>query len=182
MLSTLVTTSTVKLVSMGLEQARVLRNLFELYVHDFSEQVPIALKPNGRFDLPLDERYWSADDHFAYFVYEASELVGFALVRRGSRVTSEPDVMDVAEFFVVRGARRRGVGSAAAHALFESMPMRWEIRIRRTNVAARQFWLSAARDWLGAEPVPSAFEAQGVAWELITLDTAARAPARSSAS
>src|SRR3954470_1620920 len=37
------------------DQAFVLANLFELYVHDFSEQVPIDLQPNGRFDRPIDE-------------------------------------------------------------------------------------------------------------------------------
>ena len=51
--------------------------------------------------------------------------------------------MDVAEFFVVRGARRRGVGQRAARALFELFPGTWEVRVLRANERALAFWRSA---------------------------------------
>jgi predicted acetyltransferase len=165
----LVTEQNVTLVPIDPAQAEVLSSLLELYVHDFSEQVPVELKPNGRFELPLDERWWTSADHFPFFVQSAGKLAGFALVRRGSRVTAETDVMDVAEFFVVRGLRRRGVGQAAALALFSRFPGRWEIRVRSTNTAAKSFWLRVARAWLGREAQSTPFVAQGVAWEVVTL-------------
>lgn len=169
----------VTLVPIERWQAQVLVNLLELYVHDFSEHVPVELKPNGRFDLPLDERWWTSAEHFPVFLQHAGALAGFALVRRGSRVTSALDVMDVAEFFVVRGARRRGVGRAAAHALFARFPGPWEIRVRRTAVAARSFWLQVARSWLGHAAELAPFTAQGVEWDVLSLDSRrVRAPNR----
>lgn len=48
--------------------------------------------------------------------------------------------MDVAEFFVVRAERRKGIGAAVAHALFELFPGPWEIRVRRANAPALRFW------------------------------------------
>jgi predicted acetyltransferase len=154
-------------------QAFVLANLFELYVHDFSEQVPLALKPNGRFDLPLDDCWWSSGEHFPFFIRNESNLLGFALVRRGSRVTAAADVMDVAEFFVVRGARGRGVGRSAARALFSAFSGRWQIRVRQSNVAAIAFWQSVAHSWLG-EPAPwSVFSAAGVDWQVLELSVGA---------
>jgi predicted acetyltransferase len=161
----------VTLVPIEQSQSQVLASLLELYVHDFSEHVPVELKPNGRFDLPLDERWFTSAEHFPFFVHHAGGLAGFALVRRGSRVTSAPDVMDVAEFFVVRGARRRGVGQAAAHALFARFPGVWEIRVRRTASSARTFWSQVARSWQGHAAELTAFFAQGVEWELLTLDS-----------
>ncbi|HYP89639.1 MAG TPA: GNAT family N-acetyltransferase [Polyangiaceae bacterium] len=155
----------------------MLTNLLELYVHDFSEHVAVPLKPNGRFDVSLDERWWTADDHFPFLVLHRHELAGFALVRRGSRVTTDTELMDVAEFFVVRGARRRGVGLAAAHALFARFPGRWELRIRRSNAAAKSFWLRAAAALLGHDAELSSFSSQGVDWDVVRLDSS-RAHAR----
>lgn len=151
------------------EQAFVLANLFELYVHDFSEQVPLELKPNGRFDLPVDDCWWNSGEHFPFFIRGQNSLLGFALVRRGSRVTDATDVMDVAEFFVVRGARGRGVGSSAARALFAAFPGRWEIRVRQSNVAAKAFWQGVARSWLGEPPPWQAFSRAGVDWLVLEL-------------
>jgi predicted acetyltransferase len=151
------------------DQAFVLANLFELYVHDFSEQVPLELKPNGRFDLPVDDCWWNSSEHFPFFIRLEGQLLGFALVRRGSRVTAAADVMDVAEFFVVRGARRRGVGRSAARALFSAFPGHWEIRVRQSNRAASTFWQNVAQCWL-REPAPwTAFSVAGVDWQVLQL-------------
>jgi len=151
------------------EQAFVLANLFELYVHDFSEQVPLELKPNGRFDLPVDDCWWNSGEHFPFFIRSEGTLLGFALVRRGSRVTAATDVMDVAEFFVVRGARGRGVGRSAARALFAAFPGRWEIRVRQSNRAAIAFWQGVARSWQGEPPPWRAFSRAGVDWQVLEL-------------
>jgi predicted acetyltransferase len=159
----------VVLSPIGEPDVPVLRNLFELYAHDFSEYVPLELNAVGRFDVKLDDRWWTAADHQAYLVRSGDKLAGFALVRRGSRVTSDPDVMDVGEFFIVRGARRRGVGREAACALFAAFPGPWEARVRRTNAPARAFWLRAAAAWNESSVTCSAFSVEGVEWEVIRV-------------
>jgi predicted acetyltransferase len=80
--------------------------------------------------------------------------------------------MDVAEFFVLRGARGKGVGTSAAHALFAGFPGKWEIRIRRTNVEALRFWLRTAEALARVHhPVtPSPFVANGVDWDLLQIE------------
>jgi len=76
-------------------------------------------------------------------------------------------VMDVAEFFVLRGLRGRGIGRSAAHALFRAFPAAWEVRVRRTNVAALGFWSRAAESY-GAQPVAlSPFSVDGVEWDVL---------------
>ena len=134
----------VVLERMTFDGAATLGNLFELYVHDFSEHVPLQIKASGRFELTPSDVWWTRNDHFAYFIKVRAELAGFALVRAGSRVVPAPEVMDVAEFFVLRGVRRKGIGNLAAQALFKTFPGPWEIRVRRTNVVAMQFWSAVA--------------------------------------
>lgn len=133
----------VALVRISTDDASTLRNLFELYAYDFSELVPLHLHPNGRFDVPVSDDWWTRDDHFPFFIRSSDELLGFALARRGSRLTDDREVMDVAEFFVVRGARRKGVGIAAVRALLAALPGPWEVRVRRTNPLAKAFWSRA---------------------------------------
>lgn len=160
--------TTARLEPISRQEAPILANLFELYVHDFSELVHVPLKPHGRFDIPLDERWWNDSQHHPFLIRRGDELCGFVLARRGSRVTEDWTVLDVAEFFVVRGARRRGVGQAAVNALLASLPGRWEVRVRRNNTAALAFW---QRSLASLQPVPSDFEASGVAWHLFSFDT-----------
>src|SRR5262249_44632412 len=134
----------------GRDEGRpVLLSLFELYAHDFSEFVPLDLNANGRFDIAVSDRWWSRDDHFPFFLKWEGKLAGFALVRRGSRITGAYDVMDMAEFFVVRAARGKRVGTSAAHALFAAFPGTWEIRVRRANAPAARFWSRAVEAWTG---------------------------------
>ena len=91
------------------------------------------------------------------------------LARRGSRITTATDVMDVAEFFVIRGARGKGVGAAAAHALLAAFPGRWEIRVRQTNPLAKRFWGRVAHTWAGRPVASEAFTAEGVPWDVFRL-------------
>jgi predicted acetyltransferase len=165
------TAADVVLQPVARDSASTLRNLFELYTYDFSEQMPLQIKASGRFEVALGDVWWTRDDHFAYFIKLRGELAGFALVRAGSRVTDAPAVMDVAEFFVLRGLRGKGVGRVAAHALFRAFPRAWEVRVRRTNVAARQFWSGVAESWAGQPVSSSPFSVEGVDWDLLRFGT-----------
>jgi predicted acetyltransferase len=149
------------------ESAPILDNLLELYAHDFSEHVELRIKPNGRFEIRSGDEWWTRDDHFPHLIRWDGELVGFALVRRGSRVTRAVDVMDVAEFFVLRGERGKGIGRSAAFALFRAFPGAWEVRVRRTNGPAMHFWSRVAADWLGHPVATNPFVRDGVDWELL---------------
>lgn len=166
----------ISLVAIGPERRIVLENLFELYCYDFSEQLPLELKASGRFEIPLDEAWWKRDDHFPFFIMAGSALVGFALARRGSRVSGAAEVMDVAEFFVVRGSRGRGVGARAAQALFAELPSRWEVRVRASNLGALRFWGRAVQGWLGRTLEPASFSLEGVPWHVLSVPTRVGSP------
>jgi predicted acetyltransferase len=153
------------------DTASTLEHLFELYAYDFSEHVPIPIQPSGRFEITPGDAWWTQATHFGYLIKLRERLAGFALVRAGSHLSDTPDVMDVAEFFVLRGARGQGIGTSAAHALFRAFPRAWEVRVRRTNAAALQFWSRAAETWVGRPIASSPFNVEGVDWDVLRFVT-----------
>ena len=120
----------------------VLRNLLELYVHDLSESFPfVQLGADGRFGYPELAAYWTEPEkRFAFLIKEGGKVAGFALVTLGSPAAPEPDVYDIAEFFVLRGYRRSGVGRRAAVLLWKHLPGQWTVRSSEANPSALTFW------------------------------------------
>jgi predicted acetyltransferase len=147
-------------------QASVLDNLFELYAHDFSEWLPLQLKSSGRFELGPKPDSWADPDRHRFFIQVDGRLSGFALARRGSRVSDRRDVMDVDDFFVVRGERRRGTGLRAALALLRSFDSAWEIRVRRQNPGALSFWANVAQQYSGQTVTP---QPHGAEWLIFRI-------------
>ena len=135
----------VSLVPITPHERATLTNLMQLYVYDWSEMLPLEVDAEGRFAHPPLETYLDGKnaEHHGFLLEVEGKLAGFALVVARSRLTGEPGVFDVAEFFILRRYRRRGLGLRAADALFSRFEGRWEIRQRDENVSATAFWRRA---------------------------------------
>ena len=130
-----------------LASAPLLSNLLELYLHDLSEIFPVEVGPDGRFGYGLS-LYWSQPERrFAFLIRVGTRAAGFALVTRGSPATDDPEDLDVAEFFVLRGYRRSGVGRRAAFLLWDRLPGSWVVRVSEANRAGLSFWQSTVREY-----------------------------------
>jgi predicted acetyltransferase len=128
----------------------VLANLLELYSHDMSETVEVQLQPDGRFGYPELPLYWSEAGRIPFLVWVDGYLAGFALVSKGSRLTGDPAVWDMTEFFVARRYRKRGIGAAMAHEIWRRLPGEWEVRVREGNRPAPAFWAAAVGAFTGS--------------------------------
>jgi predicted acetyltransferase len=153
------------------EQEAVLGNLLELYIHDFSELREVDLGPNGRFGYTLLPSYWSDPDRHPFLVRIDGKLAGFALVKRGSEVSGNETVWDMAEFFVIRRYRRRGFGTQVTHELWRRFPGRWEIRVLQSNVPACQFWARAISIFTGEADHPVPVKKGGEYLELFSFES-----------
>lgn len=157
------------------EEAPVLANLLELYAHDFSELVELRLGPDGRFGYPALPRYWREEGRVPFLARVDGHPAGFALVARGSRVSGDPRVWDVVEFFVARGYRKRGIGAAVAREVWRRFPGRWEVRVMEANLPARAFWRAAIGAFTGAPAAGVLTELEGKRWEVFAFDSPAPA-------
>ena len=133
----------IELLSAKLGDRAILSNLYQLYIHDFTDFVSLELEDNGKFSYDPLPPYWSEPNRFPFLIRADGRLVGFALIKKGSDFSGDSCVMEVADFFIIRGARGRGIGYSVAERIWKRFPGPWEVRIMITNVPALAFWTRA---------------------------------------
>ena len=143
-------------------QRPTLDALFQLYVHDFSEQWAGTdrgeLQEDGRFpDYPYLASYWEEPRRWPFLIRADGHLAGFVLINDYSH-SGRPIDFSVAEFFVVRKHRRGGVGRAAAAAAIAPRPGQWELAVARTNAGAQAFWRGVARELAAGDTVEESMQ------------------------
>ena len=162
----------VEVVPATLDQQPVLANLLQLYAHDFSEFHEVEVGPDGGFEYPKLPLYWLEPDRHPFLVKSEGKLAGFALVKRGSELTRDQTTWDMAEFFVLRAYRRRGIGAAIAHEIWRRFPGKWEVRVMEANRSALQFWERAISQFTGRPSQASSFQKDGKLWRVFSFEAA----------
>ena len=111
--------------------------MLELYQHDLSDVWDQDLDLHGEYGYLLDE-YWQGTGANAYVLLVQSHYAGFALVVARPKLPGGQNWLE--QYFVVKKYRKRGIGQAAAVALFDSTPGIWQVGQLRQNVTAQTFW------------------------------------------
>ena len=139
-------------------QKPVLRQLLEFYCYDFSEFIYLELDEEGYFNYPYLDHYWIEEDRHPFFILRDNVIVGFVLVNRHGFIQKKEEGYTMAEFFVMRGHRRRGIGIQAAHLAFDLFPGKWEVAQQLSNQASVHFWDDCISTYLnGLETVKVVF-------------------------
>ena len=114
-----------------------LRNLLQLCLHDYSEFNGEEVDEHGIFDYGYLDYYWTEPGRYAFLARLDGKLAGFVLVR-------QPDpnqaVYHVAEFFILRKYRGRGVGRQVACWIFDHFAGQWMVSQEACNLQAQTFW------------------------------------------
>ncbi|MEW1641464.1 GNAT family N-acetyltransferase [Streptomyces sp. NPDC091219] len=134
--------------------------LWLMFRHDMSEfgsgGEPQLPAPDGSFRSERLESAFSGDADWApYLFLRGDRPVGFAFVRG---IAGRTRVLN--SFFVVRGARRGGVGMRAVRDVVARCPGEWEVAFQDGNPGAVAFWRRAGEELAPGEwgeerrPVP----------------------------
>ena len=99
-------------------------------------------------------------------------MAGFAIVSPRSYLTGKSGVTDMAQFFVMRGYRRSGLGQTAATCLFDRHPGPWEVRVIKENSGANAFWRSAIDEYTDGAFEVSEIEARNDSGTLFSFTSA----------
>lgn len=168
----------VSLDAVTVGDAALLGDLLELYVRELSAVfTAIEPGPDGTYGYARLPLYWSEPDRrFAFVIRADGQVAGFALATRGSPATEDPDVLDVAEFFVLGEHRRSGVGRQAALLLWHRLPGTWTVRVAEENRGGLAFWDDVIAETM-RDRVRVSTSADGRRqWRIYTFDSAALTP------
>jgi predicted acetyltransferase len=150
-------------------QRELLVRLMQLYLHDLSAVESWDVDSTGSFgDDDLDGCWTDARRH-PFVILADGKIAGFAIVDEGSDVTGDPEVFDMAEFFVVRRWRRHRVGHRAVQQLTARFPGRWEVRPFPGYPPGEQFWHRVCSDVSVVVPVVGTFERGGKSFPMYSL-------------
>lgn len=146
----------------GRESDRVLRNLFEHYLHDMAEWLRFEVEDDGRYDYDTAP-IWERGEH-VYLARVGSSLAGFAIAAGAQAYLGDASVHDVHEFFVLRRYRREGIGAALATALWRERPGEWLVRVAEVNAPALPFWRATIDRYTGGAFATEQRHLNGRAW------------------
>lgn len=122
----------------------VLERLWQLYSHDMSEVRGTLPNAEGLYKPGRLPMYFGDPDKAGYLITHEEAPAGFAFVWGLAG-----ELRSMGDFFVVRAARRKGVGYAVARAVLERYPGAWEIGFQAENAGAPDFWRRVVTDLVG---------------------------------
>ncbi|MCQ9181356.1 GNAT family N-acetyltransferase [Streptomyces sp. IBSBF 2953] len=122
----------------------VLERLWLLFRHDLSGFMGVLPDPDGTFRSDRLQAAFDDADWAPYLLTSGERPVGLAVVRG----LGGP-VRVLNSFFVVRGARRSGIGLRAVHEVVARHPGPWEIAFQDVNEGAAHFWRRVAAEIAG---------------------------------
>ncbi|RIZ41305.1 GNAT family N-acetyltransferase [Pseudomonas putida] len=97
-----------------IDQAPLIRNLYQFYCYESSDWEQEDVEADGRFYIYEEHlhRYWQDDGWGAYLVLVDGFIAGFVLVERSE--LPGIDAHELADLFILKKYRRQGIGRAVA--------------------------------------------------------------------
>lgn len=125
----------------------LIEQMMQLYRYDMSEFDRSDLDHFGRFSYDYLDSYWTDDSRMPLIIGISGQLAGFVLVNQHSYTGD--DRYSIAEFFIMRKYRRKGIGRSFARSVFDQFGHLWEVRQTKENTAAQSFWRKVIDEYTG---------------------------------
>lgn len=127
----------------------IIQNMGRFYVYDMSEYCGFGpdweIPKNGLYECMDFKHYWSNEKAFPFLIHYSNELVGFVIIdKKGSESIID---FNMAQFFILRKFKNKGIGKYVATLCFEKCLGIWEIMVMPENHGAYRFWQSIIKSY-----------------------------------
>ena len=134
------------IVQVNQKHREVLNNLMQFYIYDFSEFLSFDVEGDGKYSpYPLDDYFKERNHPFAYVIKREEKYVGFVLVRLIEELGLRH--YSIAEFFILKKYRRKGIGKLVAIDIFTRHKGPWEVHQIESNQGAQVFWKKVINEY-----------------------------------
>lgn len=139
----------IKLIPASLKEHPIIQNMGRFYVYDMSEfmgkEEGWEIPEDGLYECIDFKKYWEDKNSFPFIVKYKNEIAGFVIVdKKGS--SAEID-FNMAQFFVLRKFKNKGLGRYIAHECFKKFAGVWEVMVIPGNEGAYRFWRSTIKNY-----------------------------------
>lgn len=140
----------VKLIPATLNDLPIIQNLARFYAYDISQyyghEPGWEMEEDGLYGIGINFKEYFEDEHCSPFLIRyQNELAGFAIVDK--KGTDSAVDFNMAQFFILRTYKRKGLGKYAAFYCFNHFPGEWEIMVMPGNEGAYRFWRSIIKEY-----------------------------------
>lgn len=119
----------------------VLQNLFQLYMHDITKDLPMDVTSHGLFEYNEIDEYFTQEGHYAYFIYVDENIAGFVMIDNSFMVLdAKEDCYDLSEMLILNAYKGKGIGKKVAFEIFDMHRGDWEVKPIPRSESADLFW------------------------------------------
>ena len=141
----------IEMVPATIADCSVMQNLARFYVYDISEflghEAGWEMPVNGLYECFNLKMYWESPHTHPYLIKYAGELAGFVIIDKNG---SDSGIdFNVAQFFILRKFKNKGVGRYVAQACFDKFSGIWEVMVMPGNEGAYRFWRRIIKAYTG---------------------------------
>jgi predicted acetyltransferase len=132
--------TTVELIATGPEHATLIANLYQFYAYESSDWEQEDVEVDGRFYIHEEHlaRYWEDPQWSANLLLVDGFIAGFLLIE-GSELPGI-DALELADLFILKRYRRKGIGRAIAPQVLSSGDANWLVRFYDQDEVSQAFW------------------------------------------
>jgi len=154
----------IEIVKATVDQQTIFANLLELMAYEHTEQWKFDIGDNGFYgyeELPL---FWTDPNRYPYLIYVNDKISGLVIVQKGSPISDDKDIWDIAEFFIMKKYKKQGIGTKVAHKIWAQFKGCWQVRVLVENEIASAFWLQAIKKFSSKPPSHTIKHIQAEGW------------------
>jgi len=130
----------VDIIEVNEDQKSILRQLIELYEYDFSEFTERDVNEYGFYGYKYFDHYWTDENRYPFFVMIDKKYAGFVMINNHCYLLKDDKAKSIAEFFIMRKYRRKGIGKEVATKIFDMFRGDWEVLQHGNNDPSKMFW------------------------------------------
>lgn len=139
----------VDIAKASLNEKSLIQHMMQLYQYDFSEFEGTDLDDQGLFSYKYLDLYWVEENRTPLIVRVTGRLAGFVLVNKHSY--TKEDRFCIAEFFIMRKYRRKGIGKEVTYRVFDMFDPLWEVQQTKQNIVAQAFWIKVVNEYTNGD-------------------------------
>ena len=121
------------------EDRTLLWNVLQKYLHEMTQYYPEKVDRQGNYPYKYFDAYFTDAERKAFFIYDDSTLVGFAMLNPYSSIEHKPDYT-IAEFTIFPPYRRNHYALDAMNLILLAFRGNWEIKYNKKNRGAKKLW------------------------------------------